>query len=610
MSSSATKPVTQLFASTPQEMAERERQPLDFGLIRRLFSFTRAHAAVRWKLFFFVVLRSLLLPLNSWAAAAILGGPIHDLDTHGIFIAALLFLGLVTFTQFTFSFRMFNGLKLGESVIHDLRQAMFRRVQEQPMKFFNEMRVGRLISRFTSDADAVRSGVQDVLFISMVQGGQMIVAALIMALCDWPLFLILAGMTPVLWALNNHFRKRLSRVHRAVQESFSRVTATLAESVNGIRVTQGFSRERLNAGLFGEMVRDHAHYNQDVARASGLFIPLLEFNNQLFIALLLMVGGWRVISGRMDISDLYQFVIMSGIFFSSILSIGQQFNNALSSMAAAERVFRLLDVKPDWQDRPGAAPHTLAGRVEFDHVSFEYLPGRPVLNDVSFIAEPGQTIALVGHTGSGKSTIINLVAKFYLPTSGRLRLDGADILDISSESLHKQIAIVLQQNFLFTGTIIDNIRLGRPCATDDDVRHTLAKLECTDALESLPQGIYTHVGERGAGISLGQRQLVCFARAMLADPRIMILDEATSSIDAITEIKIQRALSLLLKGRTAFVVAHRLSTIRHADLVLLIDNGVITERGTHDQLIAKGGAYAQLYTQFVKATGRGGKAGG
>jgi len=306
----------------------------------------------------------------------------------------------------------------------------------------------------------------------------------------------------------------------------------------------------------------------------------------------------------MDIAALYQFLFMSGLFFSSIIVIGQQFNAAMSSMAAAERVFKLLDTVPSWRDSPEAEPAELSGRVEFENLSFEYDPGRTILDTISFTAEPGQTIALVGHTGSGKSTLVNLVTKFYPPTSGRLLLDGRDIMRVTGESLHRQVAVVFQQNFLFSGTILDNIRMGRPNATDEEVRAALAQLECTDALDSLPQGIYTRVGERGAGISLGQRQLVCFARAMVADPRILILDEATSAIDAITEIKIQRALSLLLKGRTAFVVAHRLSTIRNADLVLLLQKGRIIERGTHNELVALNGAYARLHTQFVKATDR------
>ena len=599
------KPAPQLYAAAIRDDREQEQLPLSFAVIRRLFSFTKPHKALLAKLFSLVFLRAVLLPLNAWAAAAILGGPVTRLDTRGILVATAWFLALVAFTQYTFTYRLRFSLQLGERVIHGLREKMFRNLMRQPIKFYNETRAGKLIARFTSDADTVRAGVQDVLFFTLVQLGQMVIASAVMAWHDWPLFLVLAAMTPVLWGINQHFRRRLSRVHRAVQESFSRVTATLAEAVGGIRVTQGFSREQTNAGLFGDMLRDHAVFNLDVARTSGKFIPLLEFNNQFFVAALLLLGGWRVVESRMDIAALYQFVIMSGLFFSSIIVIGQQFNAAMSSMAAAERVFKMLDTTPSWRDSPEAEPHAVSGRVEFENLSFEYDPGRTILDNISFTAEPGQTVALVGHTGSGKSTLVNLVSKFYLPTAGRILLDGRDITRITSESLHKQVAVVFQQNFLFTGTLLDNIRMGNPAATDEQVRAALAQLECAEALESLPQGIYTRVGERGAGISLGQRQLVCFARAMVADPRILILDEATSAIDAITEIKIQRALSLLLKGRTAFVVAHRLSTIRNADLVLLMQNGKIIERGSHRELVALDGAYARLHTQFVKATNRG-----
>jgi ATP-binding cassette subfamily B protein len=366
-------------------------------------------------------------------------------------------------------------------------------------------------------------------------------------------------------------------------------------------VTQGFARERLNAGLFGELLTDHAQFSLDVARTSGVFIPLLEFNNQLFIAGVLMAGGWRVLHGLTQVEDLYQFVLMSGALFGPIISIGQQFNNALSSMAGAERIFRLLDTRPEWQDPPDAVRPRLQGRVEFRGVGFAYNPAQPVLSEVSFLAEPGQTIALVGHTGSGKTTIINLIAKFYLPSAGELLLDGVDVRRIDSNALHGQMGLVLQHNFLFTGTVMENIRIGRRDATDEEVVAAVDRLDCRAAFEALPHGFQTPIGERGAGISLGQRQLICFARAMLADPRILILDEATSSIDSLTEARIQHALALLLQGRTSFVVAHRLSTIRHADLLLVMNRGRIVERGTHAELLATGGTYAALYRQFVRA---------
>ena len=579
-------------------------KPLEWGLIRRMFTYARPVKRELNILLVLTVIRSAQLPALIWASAAIISGPIAHHDIGGLPWAVLGYGLLALTTDVLFHWRQRYALEIGETVVNGLRAEIFAKTQRQPMSFFHRVKLGRIISRVTSDVESLRVGIQDVMFVSAIQFGQMVFTAIVMVRCDWVLFLVVAGLAPVLWGANRHFRVRLSHLTRAAQESFSRVTATLAESVNGIRVTQGFVRQETNAGLFRGLLADHSRYNMALARTSAKLTPLLELNSQFFVAILLLFGGWRVFDGAMSIDALITFFFLSNFFFSPIAVIGNQYNQALVAMAGAERVFRLIDTQPAWEDAPEAvALPKVAGqgaRVEFRKISFGYDPARLVLHEVDFVAEPGQTVALVGHTGSGKTSIINLAAKFYLPTCGELFIDGREVRTITSDSLHRQLGMVPQQNFLFSGTVLANLRLARPEATEAEVRAAAQQLDCLDLLEALPQGLHTEVGERGAGLSVGQRQLVCFTRALLADPRLVILDEATSSIDALTEARLQKALVTLLRGRTSFVVAHRLSTIRHADLVLVLDQGRVIERGTHTELLAGGGHYAALYRQFVQ----------
>ena len=398
-----------------------------------------------------------------------------------------------------------------------LRSDLFAHLQQMPLSFHARTRLGRIISRMTTDVEYVRMGVQEVLFVSLVQLGQMLVAAFFMLWYDWMLFLLVLGLVPILWLLNRHFSRQLSRGHRAVQESFSRVTATLAESVNGIRVTQSFARQATNADMFHELVNDHSHHNFELSQTQSLFQRLLDLNNQLFIALLLFIGAARVLltSGSCDVGALVGFLFMAGLFFAPITSLGLQYNHALTAMAGAERVFKVLDLPPEQHDAPDAVDvPAVAGRIEFRDVTFSYDPGRVVLHDLNFVAQPGQSIALVGHTGSGKTSILNLIAKFYLPDSGRILIDGRDLGSIRSHSLRRHLGIVSQQNFLFSGTVRDNIRFSRPEASDDEVRDVVERLDCFDVSRRLPWGLETPVGQCGGNLSVGTRQLVCFARAL------------------------------------------------------------------------------------------------
>lgn len=588
----------------PAENREADQVPLRLDLIRRIFSYTRPYAAKRNWLFVLTFLRGLQLPALAWMIGSTIKGPIAGKNLPGIYLHADGYLGLTLFMVITLHFRQRLALELGEAVAHDMRSELFRKLTTLPMSFFNRTKFGRIISRLTSDIDSVRAGIQDVAFIVTVQALQMITSAVLMAWCDWKLFSLMLLLVPLIWLVNQRYRSEMSRRLRKVQESWSRLSSTLAESVGGIRVTQAFVRQEINAGFFRKLVAIHGDNNVGLARAWAVFVPLLQMKSQLFLGATALLAGYGALQPHswlhIEVGDLVMFFFLANLFFEPVQSIGNQYNQALTAMAGAERLFRLLDQAPDWRDAQDAKPlPALRGRVEFESVSFEYQPNRPVLADISFVAEPDQAVALVGATGSGKTTIAALLQKFYLPTRGAVRIDGHNLLDITSDSILRQMGCVQQNNFLFSGSIIDNIRFARPGATEADVRATLVALDCLDMIEALPGGLQQQIGERGAALSLGQRQLVCFARALLAQPRIVVLDEATSAIDTVTEMRLQKALEILLRGRTAFVVAHRLSTIRKADLVLVLEQGRIVERGTHRTLLNAGGIYARLHQEFI-----------
>src|SRR5579884_2710577 len=454
---------------------EADQAPLSLHLIRRIFGFTKPYAFKRNLLLSLVLLRGFLIPALAWMIGATINGPIAGRDRHGILVYSAGFFALVLVTVFMFHFRQRYALELGEAVVHDMRSAMFRKLMTMPMSFFNRTKFGRIISRMTSDIDSIRVGVQDVAFVCLVQSLQMVVCAGLMAWNNWKLFSLMLLLVPIIWVINERYRHEATHSLRKVQETWSRIASTLAESVNGIRVTQAFVRQEINSGFFRKLLGMHAQNNMGAARASAVFVPLLQMKSQFFLGAMALIGGYGALQGhgwmRMNVGDLVMFFFLANLFFDPVQVIGNQYQQALTAMAGAERLFRLLDLPPEWQDAPSAKPLPgIRGRVEFQSVHFEYDRGRPVLNDISFTVEPGQTVALVGQTGSGKTTIVSLLQKFHLPTSGRVLVDGHDLNEVTSQSLHEQMGSVQQNNFLFAGSVIDNIRLARPNATEQDVR--------------------------------------------------------------------------------------------------------------------------------------------
>jgi len=596
---------------------------IHWRVIKRVLAYTRPHAAQRNLVFALTTIRAVQKPALAWLIAEIINGPVRRGDLRQTTLETFGFLALLLSTALVFHLRQRNQLELGESVVHDLRNDLYHNLQRLPLAYYHETKLGRILSRVITDIESVRRGLQQVFFFSLLLVGQMLIASGLMLYYNWALFLLLIGVWPLAWITNRLFHPRLSRLSRAAAESSSRLTGSLAESVRGIRVIQGFTRQSRGEELFGAHVDRLSEDNVALASESALYGPLLDLGSQFFIAAMLVVGGYGALHhfAGMDVGSLIAFFFLPALFFQSLQQLGSLYTQTLTSLAGAERVFQLIDLPPAWSDAPTATdlPDPRAGaapgaevpgvRVEFRGVSFGYQPDRLVLHEVSLTATPGQTVALVGHTGSGKSTIVNLVAKFYEAGTGEILVDGRGLATVRAASLRRQLGIVFQTNFLFTGTVQENIRFGRPAATDAEVADAARRLDCLDLLESLPQGLATEVGEGGGNLSLGQRQLVCFARALLANPRLLILDEATSAVDPVTERRLQHALGRLLSGRTSFVVAHRLSTIVRADQIIVLDQGRVVERGTHHALLAQRGAYAKLYREFVFA-GMAGETGG
>ena len=541
-----------------------------------------------------------------WAAGTALENPSRDDLLRGLLNLVLVITGLYLLGSITGGLMFFGMSWTGQNVLRTLRVRLLAHLHRLSLGFYTRNETGDLMSRITNDTDTIQQVVSFAL-VQVLSGALLIVwIAWQMLLLNWAYALLSLSIVPLMAVTTLWFSNQARKAFRVTRQSIGEVNAELEEGISGVREVQAFSREEMNIEQFRQSNAANRDANIKAVAYTSALAPTLEALGFLGIAIVVGVGGVLLLQGQ----SLANSVISLGLIIT-FLGYVQRFNqpiaqisvlwtNIQSAIAGAERIFELMDEMPDIPEKVDAQPMgTIEGSVSLENVKTEYLPGEPVLKGIDLQAQPGQTIAIVGPTGAGKTTIINLIPRFWDVTGGSVRIDGVDVRDVQLNSLRQQIGIVLQDTYLFSDSVLNNIRFSQPQASDEEVIAAAKLAQAHDFITRLPDGYETVLGERGSGLSQGQRQLLAIARAALAAPRLLILDEATSSVDTRTEQKIQVALQELLKGRTSFVIAHRLSTIRSADQVLVLNEGEIIERGTHNELLAQGGFYYDLYmSQF------------
>ena len=576
----------------------------DSKLVGRLTEFTSPYNRKILLAMAFMGVSSLGQVVGPWAIGKAIDDGIRVGDVTTLRFWTVIFLVAAIVSWLTNRQRLDIMAIVGTRIVADVRHALFSHLHRLSLTFYNEYSVGRLMSRLISDVgvlqDFVTWSITGVARAVFVLGG----IAIAMLLLNWQLTLVTFIVMPFLWAVASYWRRHAREAYIRSRAILSHINGYLNESISGIRVTKSFAREKENGDHFDDLNLGHFESMMRAEWLSAFFFPSIEFFGYLATALVVMVGGRLVIDDSLTAGVLVTFVLYIARFFDPVRELARRLNTFQATMAATERIFRLLDTEPDIVD--SAEAHNLTnvrGEVVFDDVHFAYNADDPVLRGISLTAKPGERIAFVGETGAGKSTIIRLLSRFFEVTEGAITIDGHNIREVTRASLRQQLGIVLQETFLFSGTIMDNIRYGRLEATDEEVIAAATAVGADTFITRWAEGYHRDVGENGVNLSVGQRQILSFARALLADPQVLILDEATSSVDTATEKIIQTALDHLMAGRTSFVIAHRLSTIINSDKIVVLDQGKIVEVGTHEVLLSQKGRYYNLYTMQWAAEG-------
>lgn len=584
----------QRFIYTDDRVLEK---PFDYYVFKRLMSYVKPYRTTLLPKLILMTLigvgAKLIVPLM---IARAIEGPIKQGDQNKLLMYAGIILIAFVVQWLANNFRIRWTNIMGQQVIHDLRSALFKHIQRLSFRFFDQRPAGSVLVRITNDVNSLQDLLTNGVVNLLIDCVQLTGIIIILLALNVKLALAIMITVPIMFFISTSLRRRVRRAWQEVRIKQSRINAHLNESIQGIRVTQAYTQEKENIEFFRGMNDGNLKSWNKASALNQTFSPLIEITSAIGMFILFWFGTHLMnLDPTIDVAIIIAFSMYMGNFWEPINRLGQMYSQLLIAMSSSERIFEFMDEKPSVAELKAAKQlPSIKGEIELKDVVFEYEAGRPALRGISLKAEQGQSIALVGHTGSGKSTIVNLISRFYDPISGQVLIDGTDIKEVTLESVRSQIGIVLQDTFIFSGTIRENIRFGRLDATDEEIEKAAKAVDIHDYIMSLPKGYDTEVEERGNMLSMGQKQLISFTRALLADPRILILDEATASVDTETELKIQEALKTLLSGRTSIIVAHRLSTIRHADQIVVLENGEIKEVGNHDQLMQHEGIYQHL----------------